>query len=165
MFAYKACSLGLNIFSLVYFGLGLATINPVAASSLIGYGTPPDTEINFSIVDFHGISDDTIPYDEEHSLGIGPHDSVISWDGFYYDKKRTLLDEWAEKMGCEDEWQVYVTPYDGQSEFACFEKTCERGKSILRCTAEYGHDYPVPNSHYNIGAEVAYEFMKNHPRT
>ena len=72
----------------------MASINPVAASSLIGYGNPPDSEINFSIVDFHGIIDDNIPYDSEHSFGTGPHQSLISFDGFYYDEKAVLLQKW-----------------------------------------------------------------------
>ena len=72
----------------------MATINPVAASSLVGYGEPPSTDINFSIIDFHGIEDDTIPYDQAHSFGEGPHQTVISWDGYYYDEKALLLQKW-----------------------------------------------------------------------
>jgi hypothetical protein len=64
MFAWFAAAMATD-------GLGLASINPIAASSLIGFGTPPpDVEINFSIVDFHGIEDDTIPYNESTSSGI-----------------------------------------------------------------------------------------------
>ena len=64
MFAWFAASMATD-------GLGLASINPIAAASMIGFGTPPpDVEINFSIVDFHGIEDDTIPYDESTSFGI-----------------------------------------------------------------------------------------------
>ena len=40
--------------------LGFATFNPVAASPLIGFGDPP-SEINFSILDYHGLIDDNIP--------------------------------------------------------------------------------------------------------
>ena len=141
----------------------MASINPVAGSSLVGYGTPPSTEINFSIVDFHGIQDDTIPFDVDGSYGIGPHDSLISWDGFYYDDKALLLQAWSDAMGCEDEEHSYQTPYDGNHGFQCFEKTCARNKAILRCFGDWGHDYPVPG-HYNIAAEVAYKFMLDHPR-
>ena len=63
MFAWFAASTATD-------GLGLASINPIAAASMIGFGIPPpDVEINFSIVDFHGIEDDTIPYDESTSFG------------------------------------------------------------------------------------------------
>ena len=63
MFAWFAAAMATD-------ALGLATINPIAASSLIGFGTPPpDVDINFSIVDFHGIEDDTIPYNESTSSG------------------------------------------------------------------------------------------------
>ena len=45
----------------------LATIAPVAASPYIGFGDTPAFPI--SLIDFHGISDDVIPYDLEHSEG------------------------------------------------------------------------------------------------
>ena len=157
MFAWYAAAMATD-------GLGLASINPVAASSLIGFGTPPpDVDINFSIVDFHGTADDNIPYDESSSFGIGPHDTLISFDGFYYEKKATLLHNWAVKMNCDEEEQKYYTPYDGQDEFQCFIRFCPRNKSILRCFGVYGHDFPVAQ-HKNAAAEIAYEFMKNHPR-
>ena len=71
--------------------LGFATFNPVAASPLIGFGDPP-SEINFSILDYHGLIDDTIPYSAETSFGNGPHDSIISWDGYYYANKVPYLE-------------------------------------------------------------------------
>ncbi len=79
---------------------GLATINPVAASSLVGFGEPPDWNTDFSIIDFHGKSDDTIPYDYDGSFGIGPHDSLVSYDGYFYDDKRSLLTKWSDKLNC-----------------------------------------------------------------
>ena len=48
---------------LIIFYTGIATFNPMAASPLIGFGDPPkNIEINFSIIDMHGLDDDTIPY-------------------------------------------------------------------------------------------------------
>ncbi len=90
----------------------MATINPVAASSMIGFGEPPSDKADFSIIDFHGKKDDTIPYDEAGSFGIGPHDSLISFDGFYYDDKIRLLEKWAEKLWCFEEVRMpfYATP-------------------------------------------------------
>ena len=87
----------------------------MAASPLIGFGDPP-SEINFSILDYHGLIDDTIPYSEETSFGkgphyihsyfewlyitlyikiffpLGPHDSIIAYDGFYYANKVPYLE-------------------------------------------------------------------------
>ena len=71
MFAWFAASTATD-------GLGLASINPIAAASMIGFGIPPpDVEINFSIVDFHGIEDDTIPYDESTSFGNSNKATVL----------------------------------------------------------------------------------------
>ena len=96
-------------------------------------------------------------------LGIGPHDSLIAFDGSYYDKKATLLNNWAVKMNCEEEEQHYYTPWDGEDQFQCFIRFCPRNKAILRCLGVYGHDFPL-SQHKNAAAEIAYEFMKNHPR-
>ena len=157
MFAWYAAAMATD-------GLGLATINPIGSSSLIGFGTPPDgVEINFSIVDFHGTVDDTIPYNESASFGIGPHDTLISSDGFYYEKKATLLSNWAEKMNCDQEEQNYYTPYDGEDQFQCYIRLCARNNAILRCFGVYGHDFPLAHRK-GAAAEIAYEFMKNHPR-
>ena len=77
-------------FKIFHFRLGFATFNPVAASPLIGFGDPP-SEINFSILDYHGLNDQTIPYSEETSFGKGPHESVVSSDGYYYVNKVPYL--------------------------------------------------------------------------
>ena len=51
--------------------IGFATFNPVAASPLIGFGSPPkNVQIKFSILDMFGLQDRTIPYSEETSEGI-----------------------------------------------------------------------------------------------
>ena len=42
------------------------------------------------------------------SIGIGPHDTLITSDGWYYEKKATLLHNWAVKMNCEEEEQVHL---------------------------------------------------------
>ena len=41
-------------------------------------------------------------------IGIGPHDTLITSDGWYYEKKATLLHNWAVKMNCEEEEQVHL---------------------------------------------------------
>lgn len=157
MFAYYVATTATD-------GLGFATINPVAASPLVGFGAPPvNADINFSLIDFHGTRDDTIPYDETSSFGPGPHDSLTSSDGYYYEKKSTVLENWAQKMDCNEEEHHYSTPYDGQNNFHCFRRQCSGMKAILRCLGNYGHNFPLPH-HSNVAAEVAYKFMRNHPR-
>ena len=82
---------------------------------MIGFGDLPSVPI--SLIDFHGYNDDVIPYDLDHSegtqilciklclykknlklqshiknnLGAGPHDSIIAYDGYYYDIKENNL--------------------------------------------------------------------------
>ena len=143
--------------------LGLATLNPVSASSLIGFGEPPAFEnVNFSIIDFHGILDLIIPYNETLSIGIGPDDSVTSFDGFYYDKKERILGWWRSTMACSGE-ELYPTIYDGEYGFQCLINSCNNQKEIVHCFGEWGHEYPVPGN-AEASVRVAYEFMMNHPR-
>ena len=44
-----------------------ASMAPVAGAPMLGFGDLPS--IPTSLIDFHGINDDTIPYDLEHSEG------------------------------------------------------------------------------------------------
>ena len=136
----------------------------MAGSPLIGFGTPPpNVQINFSILDFFGLDDQTIPYSVDTAYGIGPHDSLISHDGYYYEDKIRNLNEWSHAMKCGNE-EAYQTQYDGIDNFQCFQRKCERGTSLVRCNANYGHDYPLRNYENTAAARIAWDFMKNHPR-
>ena len=44
-----------------------ASIAPLAAAPLVGFGDLPTTPM--SLIDIHGINDDTIPIDMEHAEG------------------------------------------------------------------------------------------------
>ena len=89
-------------------------------------------------------------------LGIGPHGSLIAFDGFYYEDKITILGEWSNAMNCEEIELVYETPYDGIKGFECYERKCSQGNVIIRCTGEYGHNYPLWNQeHHEAAAEIS----------
>ena len=148
---------------------GFASINPVAASPLLGYGPPPGSNqlMDISILDFHGLEDGTIPYNVSTPgcVGMGPHDTLISYDGYYYEDKVTILERWAEAMHCEQEESHYPTTFDGERGFACLERKCALNNSIVRCTANYGHGYPLWHISHRAAADIAWNFMKNHPKT
>ena len=74
----------------------------------------------------------------------------------------TIFAEWSNAMNCEQE-QSYSTPFDGIKGFECLERKCAGGKGIVRCAGEYGHNYPLWG-HHGAAAEIAWNFMKNHPR-
>ena len=94
---------------------GFATINPVAASPMLGFGTPPSRTdnqrpIKLSVIDFHGILDTIIPYMLETSEGFGPHNSFVSSvGGFYFEDKQTILRKWAKAMECSEKEEKYLT--------------------------------------------------------
>ena len=153
------------------FSSGFATFNPVAASPLLGFGTPSDSNgpINFSILDMHGFNDDIIPYNEESiwCYGLGPRGTLISRDGYYYEDKLSYVQIWSDIMNCDENEESYVTDYDGQNEFRCFERKCGSSNgvkktSFVRCIGDQTHDYPFSGT--SAAAEVAWAFMKIHPR-
>ena len=46
----------------------VASIGPVSAAPMLGFGDIP-TAPAVSLIDFHGLNDDTIPYDVDHAAG------------------------------------------------------------------------------------------------
>ena len=98
------------IFNLLSLNSRFASIGPVAGSPFLGYAEVPDQPL--SIIDFHGTADQTIPYWRNTSEGLGPDDTLISFDGyFYYDKPRVIR-TWAEGLGCGPALP-WPTPMDG----------------------------------------------------
>ena len=112
----------------------------------------------------HGQLDQLIPVNELSSVGSGPEGSLLSVWGWYFEEKQSLLDEWREAMSCDPVSLPYKTPYDGVDNFACKVWTCEKEtQAIVSCTGDFSHEYPLHSNHY-ASAEIAFEFMKNHPR-
>ena len=52
-------------------------------------------------MDIHGTNDDTIPIDLDHAAGAGPHNSVMSSDGWYYESNEDVARKWAAGFNCE----------------------------------------------------------------
>ena len=65
---------------------------------MLGFGDVPSWPIN--LIDFHGLDDDTIPYEISMSEGEGPGGTIISWDGYYYYDKMATIQTYADGMGC-----------------------------------------------------------------
>ena len=79
----------------------------------------------------------------------------------------TDLNRWAEAMHCTESEEDYPTGYDGVGGFRCWKRNgCANDNSLVRCVGAYGHDYPLdsPDTH-TAAAEVAWQFMKAHPKT
>lgn len=145
----------------------IASIAPVASAPFVGFGDIPDTPV--SMIDFHGSRDDTIPYDlsSDFTAGPGPHGSVSSTDGYYYQQKPATLLEWATKLECQLNPVEYPTNMDGVHQFGCVLWTgCRGGAEIVHCTGHWRHDYPFYNQpdSYIGGTRILWHFMKNHRR-
>ena len=55
----------------------------------------------------------------KHAMGIGPYDTVISWDYYYYPGKPRVILDWTFSFECDIEEQNYPTPMDGVNEWTC----------------------------------------------
>eukprot|EP00092_Neocalanus_flemingeri_P106267 GFUD01136336.1.p1 GENE.GFUD01136336.1~~GFUD01136336.1.p1 ORF type:complete len:267 (-),score=51.33 GFUD01136336.1:126-926(-) len=141
-----------------------ASIGPVSASPLLGFGDIPNGPL--SIIDFHGINDGTIPYEISTSEGEGPGNTIISWDGYYYYDKPNTIQKYADGLGCGAS-QSWPTAMDGIDNFKCIiHSGCRGGGEIVHCHYaghDYaGHDYPFGPNQYINGAQIMWSFMKTH---
>jgi len=141
-----------------------ATIGPWAAAPFLGYAAVPDRA--FSMIDFHGTMDDTIPYDLTPPFGVGsgPDGTVLSWDGYrYYDKPR-IIRTWAEGLECGPA-EPWPTAMDNVQDFVCLVHSgCRGGGEVVHCQGVYGHDYPFGPDRYIEGPRIMWDFMKSHPK-
>ena len=102
------------------------------------------------------------------SIGDGPNNTSISFDKYYYVQKPQLMIEWANKMGCNEEWVPYPTDMDGVIGWNCKQWIeCRNGKELVHCTGYFSHNYPfffrTPKP-YIEGTRIMWEFMKSHKR-
>ena len=58
----------------------MCNVAPVAGAPLIGFGDLPQNTL--SLIDIHGVNDDTIPYDLDHAEGQGKH-LMLPFFSFY----------------------------------------------------------------------------------
>ena len=124
----------------------------------------PPNQINFSIFDLIG-NDDSLMPPESKNYGPGPVEgSLVNKDGWYKPIKTDFLDKYAEVMDCKEEMK-WETKLDGKSDFKCFERQCENGKTIVRCNGNFGHG-PYKKGFLDAKevAKMVFEFMLNHPR-
>ena len=96
---------------------------------MLGFGDVPSWPI--SIIDFHGLDDDTIPYEISMSEGVGPGNTIISWDGYYYYDKPTTIATYADGKECGPA-QPYPTGMDGTDNWNCAVRSGCNGGGALR---------------------------------
>jgi len=139
-----------------------ATISPVAGSPLLGFGNIPHGAL--SIIDFHGLEDDTIPYDNSTSKGEGPGNTVTSWYGYYYHDKPSTIQKYADGLECKAS-ENWPTAMDGVDKFECLvHRGCRGGGEIVHCYGNFGHFYPFGPDRYIEGTRIMWSFMKTHPK-
>ena len=143
----------------------VASISTNAASPLIGFGDVPQSP-PISLLDFHGQLDGVIPYDvnSASSQGIGPSNSVVSPDLYYYEQTPDTIDKWTDILECESV-NNYPTDMDGIDDWLCnIWSDCAEGKEVVHCTGLYNHDYPFADEtpSYIGGVRIMWDFMKAH---
>ena len=107
-----------------------------------------------------------IPFDVDSawSYGGGPHDSVKSWDHYYYEQKPATIAKWVREMECQGESSDYPTRMDGVEGWACkIWSHCLGGTEVVQCKGNFGHDYPFIGGPNAIeGTRIMWDFMRNH---
>ena len=124
----------------------------------------PDSPVN--IIDLHGLNDRTIPFSPSgpDNLGLGPDNTTIASDGYYYHIKMVHLREVIAHMNCNMESIPYPTFMDGQHGFNCQRWSgCDMDKEVVHCNGNWTHDYPF-NNRYIEGTIILWDFMKSHPQ-
>jgi len=123
----------------------IAAISPVAGSPLLGFGALPS--VPMPIMEIHGSKDSIIPANLSGSYQgeVGPNNSTVSSDGFYYEQVYLTMDRYAEANGCRGELSVhYPTRFDGDTDLWCVTyEACS--KNTVRCSFTGGHTWPFGN--------------------
>ncbi|XP_023341932.1 uncharacterized protein LOC111711737 isoform X2 [Eurytemora carolleeae] len=140
-----------------------ASIAPVAASPLLGYGDLPGSPL--SIIDLHGTRDTVVPNTLTQALGLGPYDSLVSSnDGFYYEKKSSTI-KYVDGFNCTSISSPWKTDMDGVKDWSCDLWTvCIGGMEIVNCTGSFGHNYPFGAGKHTQAARIIWNFMKTHEK-
>jgi len=151
MFSYFAAAQLNDIFS---------SFCPLSGAPLVGFGEMPSSSVN--LLDIHGLNDNTIPYDLQHSLGEGPHGSIITQDGYYYEAKPDVIRKWVEAMECSSSPVPWLTEMDGIMGWSCQAwQECRDNVQIVSCTGEHGHEYPFGQDQHIQGARIVWKFMNS----
>eukprot|EP00039_Didymoeca_costata_P019040 m.335996 g.335996 ORF g.335996 m.335996 type:complete len:387 (-) comp17730_c0_seq1:1385-2545(-) len=143
----------------------IASIVPFSGSLLVGFNNPPLRRM--AVMDVHGIEDDVIPANVSNGHGKGPHDSILSEDGFYYTSTADVMKAWATKNGCSGAKEHYPTEFDGDTDLYCWSPygACPEAP-VIQCTHSLGHTWPFINT--TIGrshaALLAWNFFAKNPR-
>lgn len=130
----------------------IAAISPVAGSPLLGFGKSP--AVAMPIMEIHGSRDDIIPANltESYRGEIGPNNSTVSSDGFYYEQVYLTMGRYTEFNGCRGEVEHYPTRFDGDTDLYCVMpggSTCAGGNIVVRCSHRLGHTWPFGNGAAN----------------
>jgi poly(3-hydroxybutyrate) depolymerase len=142
----------------------IASIAPACGSNFLGY----NTQINSSIamLDMHGFTDIYVPANISGGRFPGPRGSVVSDDYFYYTPTENITKVYANANKCDFSGNlVYKTKWDGMNNFSCNRPhgNCARG-DVVQCTGNWGHTWPLHDSHPQAYAELIVQFFEENPR-
>ena len=97
---------------------------------------------------------------------LGPNNTTLSIDGFYYHQKLDHLEQITREMRCEASPAPYPTPMDGEEGWVCQAWAgCDGGHEVVQCQGEYGHGYPFWPLRGAEGLRIMWDFMKRHPKS
>eukprot|EP00039_Didymoeca_costata_P025105 m.12355 g.12355 ORF g.12355 m.12355 type:complete len:359 (+) comp4638_c0_seq1:402-1478(+) len=134
-----------------------AAVVPGGGTPFVGHNNPPnETKGLISVLDLHGDADN-----------ICPANSTTSTDGWNYIPVDDVLKVWGTATGCVSMSTLrhFLTSEDGNKELYCVKLgDCPQGIDIVRCSYKGGHDWPGYSENGGLGARLAWNFMKAHPK-
>lgn len=149
----------------------LASIAPQVGSVFMGYNYAPPQGV--SVMDTHGFSDRIVPANISNGYQpdnyVGPHDSAVSSDGFFYTQVPDILDVWGTAFRCSGGNAAYVTGFEHIDGFRCNKPLgdCPNGIDVVQCTGDWGHTwalckrYPCATLDF---AEMTLNFFESHTK-
>jgi polyhydroxybutyrate depolymerase len=132
-----------------------AAVAPTAGTLARGFNCAPGTSRKISMINIHGTSDTTVPFD-----------GVPASDGFLYTPTAEVLTEWAaaESQGCDPVDTSYPTSKDGIRGFQCVQRAnCATGAEIVDCGWDGGHDWPREGDD-QFSIDVIWQFFEKNGR-
>lgn len=133
-----------------------AAIVPGGGQAAVGHNNPPPTSRGglVSVMDLHGTTD-----------RVCPANSTVSNSGWNYEPVDNIMKVWATANGCSGVNTIkrFPTPNDGETQLYCVSfGNCPNGVDVVRCSYKLGHNWPAYNTDGGTGAQIAFEFFRNH---
>ena len=154
-----ACQVALD------FADAVASVVPVAGSRIWGYDRAPRAPVH--VLDVHGYDDVYVPANVSNGFDSGVAGAALSHDRFLYHEVPSVLRSFAARgAGCDEANAPFATKFDGTRGFVCNRPhgACANGLFVGQCVGQWGHTWPLHNTHPFAYADLVLTWAAQHPK-